>query len=72
VDVKERALIDNEKKVQAERAAAAVEAVKALVESKPGPFVVHVLECGANSKVGILCLLLSPHARCVVHLIIIA
>eukprot|EP00048_Salpingoeca_helianthica_P014617 m.222602 g.222602 ORF g.222602 m.222602 type:complete len:947 (-) comp16065_c0_seq1:230-3070(-) len=50
LDVKERALIESEKKAQAERAAAAIEAVKKLVESKPGPFVVQVLNCGSSSK----------------------
>lgn len=50
LDVKERALIENEKKAQAERAAAAIAGIKTLVDSNPGPFVVHVLDCGPNAK----------------------
>ena len=50
LDTKERAIVENEKKAQANQAATAVAAVKALVETKPGAFVVQRLDCGSNSK----------------------
>lgn len=51
MDAKERAIVELEKKMQADRSSSAVAAVKAIVESKPGPVVVEVLDCGASSKV---------------------
>jgi alanyl-tRNA synthetase len=54
VDSKERAIVENEKKLQADRANAAITAVKALVASNPGPVVVQVLDCGSSSKVCVL------------------
>ena len=52
VDKKERAIVENEKKAQADKANAAIAAVKSLVATNPGPVVVQVLDCGSSSKVG--------------------
>ena len=51
VDAKERALIEHEKKAQAELTATVVASIKTLAATSPGPVVVEVLNCGSNGKV---------------------
>lgn len=50
LDAKERAIVENEKKLQADKANSAIAAVRSIIARAPGPVVVELLDCGASSK----------------------